>query len=424
MPRRPIGLALPAGIIKKAAPHEGPLLEKRFELGEILGQGAFATVRKVTKQGNATPGGAPLITKTYKTNDEEMINIANREFQVLRLVRGHPNVMQCKEIIVDTPNGRVDLVLRLAPGISLSRLVSEKGRLNEDQSRPILVGLLQALLWCHSRRVVHRDVKPDNIIVDEARAGGTGVVLCDFNTACCLGRNCSDDLAGGVTPTGMATFAVGLMSRELANCGCPGEMVDVWAAGLCLYYMLAGPLPSGKGWSAMLKSVRSAEEIDLETLAGISEEALDLVQSLLRRDVVSRMLVCGALAHAWCKISLPTLNELLFADERYVPMGTASTLCLQASPEEADGRRHGPMRVSFQAVATHRHSDNREGVSNFGMTPDVDLENGGYQQANGVSEVSSALSTRSRTSEMSSMRRFKRARTVNVSGALPISVEM
>lgn len=411
MPRRPVGLALPEGVIKKIAPREGPLIENRFQLGEILGQGAFTTVRKVSKQGNATPGGAPLITKTYKTDDEEMINIAKREFEVLRLVRGHPNIMQCKDILVDTQHSRVDLIFRLAPGISLSRLVSDKGCLNEDRARPILIGLLQALLWCHSRRVVHRDVKPDNIVVDEERENGPSVILCDFNTACCLGRGCSDHLAGGVTPTGTVEW----LSPECANCACPGEMVDVWAAGLCLYYMLVGSLPwSGKSWSAMMKSVQSVKEIELGPLGETSEKARDLLQSLLQRDVVSRMLVCGALSHSWCQIPLSALNELLFAEDQYVPVGTASTLCLQGSAEDADCTRHScPMRVSFQVAATCRHSHASQGSDSFGMTPDADHESGGSPHANGVSEVSSALSIRNYSSERDSLRRNKRAKTIN-----------
>lgn len=410
MPRRPAGLSLPLGVIKKVGQRDVPLLEKRFQVGEVIGQGTFTTVRKVTKQGNATPGGVSFITKTYKTDDEEMVSIANREFQVLKLVRGHPNVMHCKEILVDAPNGRVDLLLRMAPGISLSSLVSNEGRLNEERARPILVGLLKALLWCHSRRVVHRDVKPDNIVVNEEGENGPGVVLCDFNTACCLGRDCSDPLAGGVTPTGTPDW----LSPECANTGCPGEMVDVWAAGLCLQYMLAGFLPwSNQSYSAILKSVQSVTKIEPPT--GISEEAVDLLQSLLQRDVASRMLVCGALAHGWCKLFLPALNELLFAEEQYIPLGTASTLCLQHSLEDNSDRRHSPMRVSFQVAATSRHL-NQKRVSDFGMTSNEADSSASHSHVNGVSEVALALSRRPKSlGHDGHVRRTKRAKTINAS---------
>lgn len=406
MPRRPAGLSLPVGVIKQVGQLERdvPLLEKRFQLGEILGQGTCATVRKITKRGNATPGGVALITKTYKTDDEEIVNIANREFQILRLVRGHPNVMQCREIVVDTLNGRVDLILRMAPGISLSSLVSKEGRLNEDRARPILECLLKALLWCHSKRVVHRDVKPDNILVNEDGDRGTNAVLCDFNTACCLGRDCTDALAGGVTPTGTVDW----LSPECANTTCPGEMVDIWAAGLCLQYMLAGRLPwSGKSWSAIMQCVKSVGEI--EPPAGITEEAADLLRRLLQKDVASRLLVCGALAHAWCKLSLPTLNDLLFADEQLIPVGNAATLCVPQSAQDTNGGQRGPMRVSFQVAATSRHSKHKQVVYGFGMTSS---ENHG---SSGLNDASVALSRRPRSppQDKSSSRRTKRSKTIH-----------
>eukprot|EP00746_Dinoflagellata_sp_MGD_P073291 gnl/MRDRNA2_/MRDRNA2_29754_c0_seq1.p1 gnl/MRDRNA2_/MRDRNA2_29754_c0~~gnl/MRDRNA2_/MRDRNA2_29754_c0_seq1.p1 ORF type:complete len:435 (-),score=67.40 gnl/MRDRNA2_/MRDRNA2_29754_c0_seq1:164-1468(-) len=412
MPRRPVGLSLPVGTIKQfgqTVERDAPLLEKRFQLGEMLGQGSHATVRKITKRGNATPGAVALITKTYKTDDEEMVNIANREFQILRLVRGHPNVMQCREILIDTPHGRVDLILRMAPGISLSSLVSNEGHLNEDRARPILEGLLRALLWCHSKRVVHRDVKPDNILVDENGERGTGAVLCDFNTACCLGRDCSDALAGGATPTGTVDW----LSPECANTTCPGEMVDIWAAGLCLHYMLAGRLPwSGKSWSAVMQSVKSVGEI--EPPAGTTEEAADLLRGLLQKDLSARLLVCGALAHAWFSLSLPALNELLFADDQIIPVGDAATLCIPQSAQDTNHGQDRPMRVSFQVAATSRHSKQKPIVNEFGMTSSQTQANAGYPQINGLNDASAELSRKPRSLfQGKHNRRTKRSKTIH-----------
>lgn len=387
--RRPVGLALPVGVIKNVVPRAEPLLERHFELGEILGQGASSTVRRVSKRGNhATPGGGLLVAKTYRTNDEEIVNVAKREFQILKLLGSHPNVMTCEDIVVDSPRGRVDLVLHEAPGISLTRLVSDDGPLSEDRARPILIGLLKALLRCHSRRVVHRDVKADNILVNEEDNGGVGVVLCDFNTAYCLGKDCDDSLAGGATPTGTVDW----LSPECANNDCTGEMVDVWAAGLCLYYMLAGSLP----WRSMLDVVKSAE--DIEPPPGISEEAMDLLRSLLQRDVESRMLVCGALAHPWCKLSHETLDELFFAGV------------------DADQDDPCSKRVSFRMAATGRHCNKEPGLDKFGMISAEDPGCDGCEQVNGLSEDSSVCTEARIPSQEEHGKRFKRNKTIHASG--------
>lgn len=288
---------------------ELPLLQRRFEVGSALGQGCASVVRHV-KRRDAPLGSAPLVVKTYRTEDPEMVAVAQREFQMLLLLRGHPNVLMGDEILEDQDRGRVHLVMRLAPGHTLSTIVARDGPLTEERARPILVGLLRALHWCHSHRVVHRDVKPENLCVDESSDASrpTGVVLCDFNIAARLGTDASQDfLAGGCTPTGTRAYLAPEMAEGTSSAG---EMTDLWGAGLCLYLMLSGRLPgSVPNWHKVVTEMSGSEKLKLPS--GISREAADLLQRLLSRKVETRALLVGALAHPWCQLDSAEIQRLV-----------------------------------------------------------------------------------------------------------------
>jgi|Transcript_58121 serine/threonine protein kinase len=269
---------------------QSPVVEEKYELHEVLGQGSVAVVRRATRCGSHEQ----FAVKTMKSDDPEVLLIAERECHLLKKLR-HPNIVQIVELIVDKAASRLDIVMSLAGGRRLDVLVKNDGHMTEDVARPLFAQLLHAVHHCHSHRVCHRDIKPENIVITEIPREreddhrSQSLVLMDFNAACG---------GGGLTPTGTKPY----MSPEAWRThALYNEMTDLWSCGVCLYFMLAGYLP----WVGERMDVLALEvsSFPIRLPAGLSSEALALLAGLLCRDVTQRLLVAAALAHPWCRLS-------------------------------------------------------------------------------------------------------------------------
>merc|ERR1719440_368626 len=182
-----------------------------------------------------------------------MIRVAKAEFHLLRSIE-HPHIIRAYDFFVATD--RVVLVLEFFEGLSLGRAISATSArcFSERVSHDVFVPLLQAIAHLHERRIIHRDVKADNVLVS---ADFKDLRLIDFNTAKRLAEG------GALTVTGTRLYA----APEVLLGDSPSEGSDVWAAGLCLHLMLSGKLPAQQrkpvaNYTQFVRQV-SEEQIDL-----------------------------------------------------------------------------------------------------------------------------------------------------------------
>lgn len=261
-----------------------PCVDEKYDLHEIVGEGSFAVVRRAFLRGSSTD----VAIKTIRSDDEEVLQQAQNEFELVSRLE-HPNIMPVIEFIMDRDAARADLVMPFIHGLRLDQLVKRKGPLSEAAARPLFTQLMKAVHCCHSRRVCHRDIKPENIMVSGVDDGSFHLILMDFNASC---------VVGGLTPAGTRIY----MSPE-AWCAqvLYSEMTDLWSSGVCLYFMLAAYLPFVAHHLHVLGLEVSSFPLRLPS--GLSAEAQSLLGGLLCRDVVGRLLVGGALAHPWCRLS-------------------------------------------------------------------------------------------------------------------------
>jgi serine/threonine-protein kinase len=148
----------------------------------------------------------------------------------------HPNIVPIYS--VDERDGLVYFVMAFVPGENLAARLHAAGRLSADETRRILKETAEALAYAHERGVVHRDIKPDNILLcgdDDNR-----VMVTDFGIA----RAVSEGSDSRLTATGMAIGTPAYMSPEQSM----GEReidgrADLYALGVVGYQMLAGELP-------------------------------------------------------------------------------------------------------------------------------------------------------------------------------------
>ena len=202
---------------------------------------------------------------------------AVREAQMAARLR-HPNVVAVYDIVEE--DDRPSIVMELVPFRSLRDVITEDGPLSPAQAASVGLGVLAALRATHEAGIVHRDVKPANILLGpEGR-----VVLTDFGIA-----KAADSPA--LTTSGVLIGSPSYTAPERALGGRAGAPADLWALGASLYAAVEGRPPFDRdGALASLTAVVEAEP-DPPTHAG---PLLEVINGLLRKDPDARLDLAGA----------------------------------------------------------------------------------------------------------------------------------
>lgn len=278
-----------------------PLLGK-YELGALLGRGTFAKVYLA----HAVADGAPVAVKVI---DKEAAAAAMaggtaavaavlREVSAMRRLRHHPGVLRLHEVLAS--RARIYLVMELATGGDLLSWLAATlprrcgGRLPEHAVRRVFVQLVAALAHCHARGVAHRDVKPQNILLD----GDGNVKLADFGFAA---LDVVPD-SGGLLQTACGTPAYAAPEVILRRRGgYDGAKADAWSCGVVLFVLLAGRLPfDDANVPDMCRKARRREYRELPPW--VSPPARRLVHRLLDPNPATRVAVEVLVAtHPWFK---------------------------------------------------------------------------------------------------------------------------
>lgn len=216
-------------------PRIGLTIEGRYRLDARLGQGGMATVYRATRLliGDVV---AVKLLHAEQLRDAQGLERFRREAQAAARIK-HSNAVTIHDFGV-TADGLAYLVMELVEGTSLRALLKERGPLVPSTAIEIIGQVCSALDEAHAQNVVHRDLKPDNIIV-RTSANGVHVKVLDFGIARL--RDAGD--AGNLTQTGSVMGTPHYMSPEQ----CLGEELDgrsdIYSIGVLLYEMLAGIVP-------------------------------------------------------------------------------------------------------------------------------------------------------------------------------------
>jgi hypothetical protein len=224
-----------------AAPDVGRLIGERYRLGELLGIGGMATVHRAldTRFGRAV---AVKLLRREVIDDTDIAMRFRREALAATVLR-HPNIVACLE--AGTDDGQPYLVMDLIEGEDLAARLKRVGRLEPAEAVRIGLDVARGLAVAHARGIVHRDVKPGNILL--ARDGRAMVT--DFGIA----RLAAD--AEGAVP-GTTLGSVQYFSPEQAGGGTTTAASDVYSLGLVLYEALTGQRAWHGDTTAALAAVR------------------------------------------------------------------------------------------------------------------------------------------------------------------------
>lgn len=322
----------------------------RYTLGPSIGQGSFAVVRLGVNRETGERVAVKVLEKRRFFSEEAFTSL-HVEVEMLRSMV-HPNVVRVLDAF-EAPD-MVALVMEYVQGGDLFDYIVGRGRnpFTEDEARFLFVQLLEAVLYIHSRRIVHCDLKPENVLVDtrspsplparggDAAApadGGKGgavpisavsvvddhqgvaksvspfhvrLKLTDFGVAKYYGEACTaddgDDQSadeghvsgkggvggGGGGGVGTARYAAPEQLFEGGNDGVVlTAAVDIWALGVLLYVMCAGGLPACPQRDVKVRFSRH--------MSHLSDACKELIQSMMELDPRRRIRLHDICSHPW-----------------------------------------------------------------------------------------------------------------------------
>jgi len=240
-----------------------------YRLGKELGAGNFSKVKLgihcLTKEKVAVK----VMDKSKM--DQKAQRLLSREVQNMEYLH-HPNVIRLFEVIETL--SKMYLVMEYAGGGELYTYVHEHGKLTEDQAKPIFAQLVSAVGHLHTKGIVHRDIKAENVIFSQPG----WVKLADFGFSCKYEEDTKLSTFCGSPP-----YAAPELFRDPNY---SGPKVDMWAMGVTLYFMLVGVTPfRGETVTVLKSNIMMGSYHMPEYISGFAQY---VIQRLLCMDPLQR----------------------------------------------------------------------------------------------------------------------------------------
>ncbi|KAJ6846694.1 putative CBL-interacting protein kinase 7 [Iris pallida] len=275
-------------------PHD--LLLGKYELGRLLGRGTFAKVYSARPLSDPSPSPSePSSTVAIKVLDKPHLLSSGvapmvlREVSAMRRLSSHPNILRLHEVMAT--KSKIYLVMEHARGGELLSRLARHGRLPEPAARRYFHQLLSALRFCHAHGITHRDVKPENLLLD--RHGN--LKLSDFGLSALPDQLRHDGLLH--TACGTPAYTAPEVVRARARGGYDGAKADAWSCGVFLFVLLAGSLPFDD--SNLPLMYRKIHRRDYRFPPWFSSAAKRVVSSLLDPNPETRISIDGVMELPW-----------------------------------------------------------------------------------------------------------------------------
>ncbi|CAJ0573622.1 unnamed protein product, partial [Mesorhabditis spiculigera] len=254
---------------------------KDFEIGRPLGKGRFGSVY-LCREGNSKYVVAMKVLFKKQLVRHNVAHQLRREVEIQYNLR-HPNILRLFGYFHDTD--RVFIVLEFCRGGDLYGKLKQQIKLDQPTTAKYVAQLSSALDFCHERNVIHRDVKPENVLID----GDDNIKLSDFGWAVMHSEGTQR-----VTVCGTLDY----LAPEMITNKPHDKKVDTWAVGILLYECLVGKPPfEDRTQSDTIAKIRRC---NIKFPPSFPEQAKQLASKILMVDAKNRIELQEVIKHPFC----------------------------------------------------------------------------------------------------------------------------
>ncbi|UOB10769.1 serine/threonine protein kinase [Streptomyces sp. HP-A2021] len=290
------------------------LLAGRYRLGEVLGRGGMGTVWRAQDETLGRTVAVKELRFPSNIDEEEKRRLITRTLREAKAIARIRNNSAVTVFDVVQEDDRPWIVMELVEGKSLAEVIREDGLLEPKRAAEVGLAVLDVLRSAHREGILHRDVKPSNVLIAEDGR----VVLTDFGIAQVEGDP-------SITSTGMLVGAPSYISPERARGHKPGPAADLWSLGGLLYAAVEGTPPYDKGSAIATLTAVMTEPLEEPKNAG---PLRDVIHGLLTKDPAKRLDDAGARAMLNSVIHAPATAEP-------EPMDATKVVPLPAQPDKS-----------------------------------------------------------------------------------------
>ncbi|XP_072228681.1 testis-specific serine/threonine-protein kinase 1-like [Leuresthes tenuis] len=314
----------------------------------LLGEGTFGKVVKAHST-HLRKLVAIKIIDTKKVNPSYKEKFLCREKEIVKSLK-HLNIVTTHEIF-ESHMGTVYVVMELCLMGDLSKLIAVKGVLTENLSCRLFKHLCLAVQYLHDMDVAHRDLKCENLLLDNH----FNLKVCDFGLSKKL-TYIDGQMELSETYCGTSSYAA---PEILKNCPYNPKVSDVWSMGVVLYMMLYASAPFGTMNITKMVKIQMGHKINFPRVMSVSTDAKSLIRRMLHPIVEQRIKISDILASSW----MLCVGKMEHSDE-------AST----STPSSAQGRPPDE-KAKDNEQESERNSDPEEGPSASGPRQQSQDEN-------------------------------------------------
>ncbi|KAF6036508.1 STK36 [Bugula neritina] len=296
---------------------------------ELIGEGSFGKVYKGRKKFSSQIVAMKFISKQGRS-DKELRNL-RKEIDIMRQLR-HSNIVQMLDSF--ETDKEVVAVTDYACG-ELFQILEDDGNLPEDQVQQIASQLVSALFYLHAHRILHRDMKPQNILLGKDGA----IKLCDFGFARAMSTNTLVLTSIKGTPL--------YMSPELVEEKPYDHTADLWALGCILYELNTGQPPFYTNSIFQLVSLIVKDPVKWpKTMSAVFK---DFLQGLLIKNPNQRLSWPNLLYHPFIKDSVTVAEEDLKSDSPFIKSMSASMVFRKEQQSKEKANPPGSSKILSKA---------------------------------------------------------------------------